>query len=303
MCTTQDYYTVEVTEPITTDAGTYRIRVVSDPHVPNPRKDYDQLGTWVSWERRRHDLPNEVDNDPRVTDRVAEAYEHHHYYGAAYAVRYLTTVCGAVALPVYGDERTSAGKLDERIDGGARITGVIYVRRADIATQWAGYDPMPSDAEIAEWLAAEVDQYATWANGEMVSYTIERLTCGHWDCDDNDHWEDVTSGGGSYFSIDEALDVARADIPTEPVHGPKRQCVGCTEFEGGRDFPGHVHQWAGTEDHLVSNDLVELIDLLGEYGTAKFSVAWSPESAAQQLGDGKATRLAELLARLDVERS
>lgn len=215
---TYDYYTIEVSDRITTDAGTFCVRVLADPHYDgNPREDSEPLGTWVSWDTRRCLLPVEGD----LVWKIKDAYDR---IGPSLAVRYLRVVHGAVVLPVYGDDRTSAGKLGEHVDDGARITGVIYITREQIKRQWTDLGfPAPSDAKIAEWLAAEVDQYATWANGEMTSYVIERCRCGHPDdCDDEAHWEDVGSCSG-YFSEDDAMDGGKEAIPTEAVDVPEQR--------------------------------------------------------------------------------
>jgi hypothetical protein len=208
-----DYY-ADVSDPIVTDAGTFRVRVEYDLYDGlNPRTDFDQLGTMVC-KSRQYDLPREGDLLPTLDT----AYERG---GWRLVARYLSAVHNAVVLPIYGDDRTVAGKLGDAVDDGARITGVIYVTRARINQEWTDQGfPAPPDEQIAQWLAVEVDQYATWANNEMTGYVIERrCECG--ECDGE--WCDTGDSCWGYFSVADAMDDGREAVPTvRPVTDNER---------------------------------------------------------------------------------
>jgi hypothetical protein len=214
MCTTSyDDQSAEVGDPVTTSAGTFRVRVEYDHDGTNPRTDFDQLGTMVC-SHRRYDLPREGN----LTAEIDDAFDRG---GLRLAARYLCVVHGAVVLPVYGYDhgqlRLKAGKrtgaFADPWDSG--IAGVIYARRADIAREWVGNgSAMPSDDEIAGWLANEVEQYDTWANGEMTGYVVERATCpeaDHADCG-SECWQLIDSCWG-YYSVAEAMEQGRAAVP------------------------------------------------------------------------------------------
>lgn len=210
-------YTIDTSDLITTAAGVFRVRVEADPeNDTNPRSYGKQLGTWVSWNKPRWfvSLPQEGD----LTGRIKDAYDRG---GTSLVMRYLSSFHDAVVLPVYGgqysNDRPSPGQLGERVDDSPRITGVIYAKRDSIALEWSGLGFMPSDDEIAGWLRTEVEQYATWAAGDMTSYTVERATCGEDSWDHSDHgcecWATVTACGG-YFRSEDAMAAGRDAVPT-----------------------------------------------------------------------------------------
>jgi hypothetical protein len=152
---------------------------------------------------RRYGLPHEGD----LADTIDRAFERG---GLSLAVRYLTVVHKAVVLPVYGyDHGELHLKAGERTypfdcawDSG--LAGVIYAKRADVAKLWED-SPMPSDEQIAEWLAAEVTTYDQWARGETYGYIVEMLCQEHTDgvCRYGE-WEVIHSCWG-YYDADEAL--------------------------------------------------------------------------------------------------
>lgn len=218
------YYYADVSDRITTPAGTFRVRVEYDVDGFNPRTDYDQLGVMVC-KSREYDLPCEGD----LVSVINDAYDRG---GWRLAARYLSVAHNAVVLPVYGDDRTSAGRLGENIDNRASVTGVIYVKRRDITAEWvsSGY-PMPTDDEIAGWLSNEVDQYATWANNEMTGYVIEQLCeCG--ECDDE--WCDTGDSCWGYFSVAEAMEQGRYAVPTVRPETDNERVITVSVFIAGR---------------------------------------------------------------------
>jgi hypothetical protein len=227
---------IEVTDPITTAAGTFRICVDYDQDGPNlnPRNDWN-LGIMVCETNRNYHVPREGDLVSKLDDAVSRV-------GWSLAVRYLSYV-GAVVLPIYGRERpSSVGTLGETVDDGSSVSGVIYAMRSDIERTHGS--PVPSDTEVAGWLASEVATYVAWANGETFDYTIERLAddC---ECDDDDCgcWS-VVAVSGTYYSTEDAITVARENVPTERELTDAQWLTELFEFElcgeCGRDADQHT---------------------------------------------------------------
>lgn len=228
---------VEVTDPITTAAGTFRIVIDYDPDGPNlnPRDNWN-LGTMVCQTNRNYHVPREGDLVNTIDDAVDRG-------GWRLAVRYLTAAHGAVVLPIYGRERpSSTGELGETVDNDSSVSGVIYAMRSDI--ERTHDSPVPSHTEVAGWLASEVATYIAWANGETFDYTIERLAddC---ECDDDDCecWS-VVAASGTYYSTEEAIEVARENVPTERELTDAQWLTELFEFElcgeCGRDADQHI---------------------------------------------------------------
>jgi hypothetical protein len=255
---------IEVSEPITTNAGTYRVCVTHDPYGPNPREDgTEQLGTIVCQVVRYY--PHNT--GPREGDLVSVIDDAVERGGWRLAVRYLSTVRGAVVLPIYGTDRLSVGELGEAVDNDSSVSGVIYALRSDIASIMS---PLPSDAEIAGWLASEVTQYTAWANDETFGHVIERLTDGcDPECESDQCWSEVDSCG-TYYSVEDALAVGRERVPTEAELTDTEWLAQLFEFElcaeCGQDADAHTvgldplgkrHAWcvdAGTELHYGLSD-------------------------------------------------
>ena len=195
MSNTRDY-TAEIGEEIQTPTGTYRVRVEWDEDGWNPRDEDCAFGTMVC-SHRTHNLPHEGD------DRVDEAFERG---GLRLAMRYLSVTQDAVVLPVYGydhgqlrlqaGERT--GSFNDRWDSG--IAGVIYQQRG-------GEYAHLTDEQIVAALKAEVENYDTWANGEMTGYVVEKR-CGECEC-----WSTVDACWG-YYSVEEAMEQGTATLET-----------------------------------------------------------------------------------------
>lgn len=228
---------VEVTDPITTAAGTFRVCVDLDSEGFNPRNDDGKLGTMVCQVVRSYPH-NTGPREGALVSTIDEAIERG---GWRLAVRYLR-FAGAVVLPLYGTDRISAGTLGETVDNGSSVSGVIYAMRSDFCAP-------TSDTDIAGWLAAEVSRYAAWATGEMFDYVIERLAddC---ECDDDTRachdcacWS-VVGSSGTYYSVEEALEVGRERVPTERELTDAQWLAELFEFElcgeCGRDADQHT---------------------------------------------------------------
>ncbi len=210
MCTTSYDQYLEVGDPVRTAAGIYRVCVTYDPDGFNPRDDEGNAAKIVCPTHRDFNLPCEPDSADRdLMWQILSALERRN--GARVALRYLSVVHDAVALPIYGYQWYWTGELGDYIDDHACI-GVIYVKRADVAREWR--DNI-SDADIAAELAAQVQRYSAWANGDTTGYVIQRATCAepdHTDCG-AECWEEFDSCG-TYYSESEAMAAGREAVPT-----------------------------------------------------------------------------------------
>lgn len=206
MCTTSyDNYL-----DVRTRAGVFRVCVTADPYGMNPRDDEGNTAKIVCPQRREFTMPCEPDDTDRdLMWQILRAFELGHD-GARVALRYLSVVHNAVALPIYGYQMYWTGDLGDPVDSQACM-GVIYVKRADVAREWR--DNL-TDADIAAQLARQVADYSAWANGEMTGYVIERATCrepDHTDCG-SECWQLIDSCG-TYYSESEAMEAGRDSVP------------------------------------------------------------------------------------------
>jgi hypothetical protein len=212
-------YSAETSAPIRNKAGTFRVRVEYDQDgTGNPRDNDCNTGTMVL-SHRGYNLPSE--GDVSFIDQIDRAMERGGPLLAARYLRYLTltTAANAVVLTVYGydhgqlrlkaGERT--GSFADKWDSG--IAGVIYALRDDIAKAHEGY-PMPSDDDIATWLKSEVQEYDTWANGEMTGFIVE-VQCGKCQA-----WRHVDSCWG-FYSVSDAMEQGTDQIPAD-LNGVER---------------------------------------------------------------------------------
>lgn len=190
-------YTLDHSEEITNDAGTFRLRIDQDPDGANPREDSDMhMGSIVAWVRR-YDLPREGDH----VQMLQALWESHAGDGSFYRIasRWLRMFHGAVVtLPIY---TTGEANLTARTapDDGDNAVGIIYVTRERLAE--LGALDSPPDI-VANALRGEVECYDAWANGEMTSYVIEARDD---DPEADDVWVETDVACGGYFGVADAL--------------------------------------------------------------------------------------------------
>lgn len=133
--------------------GPITIRYYHDPDCASPRED-DNVGTIAAW-HRRHTLGDEQPKDSPIEFRAA-------------------LPAGSVILPVYLYEHSGLALNTTGFhcpwDSGQ--VGWIYTTPEKIRA--AGWNPDSADdrAKVEGVLRAEVDEYATWLNGECYGFTL-----------------------------------------------------------------------------------------------------------------------------------
>jgi len=173
---------MDVLEEQTTEQGLYRVRVEvdQDASMCDPR-DNDNLGVIVALRHRQYIWPQEdgaAVNAPTVVDAILDR-------GFQTVSRWLRVAHGVpVVLPLHigGGNRDvlSVGRADEVI-GAEDYAGVIYARESEGMTS----------EHVEQVLRAELTEYASWCEGEVYGYVVERSTD-----DDGEVWGEVTSCWG-----------------------------------------------------------------------------------------------------------
>lgn len=217
-------YTAETTDPVQIGDTLYRLRIDYDPHYPDsPRVDRDMHAGVMAAHHRGYHLPAEDDTNPRQGSTgayLAAALDMRRCYGGGEGRsframrRWLRMFHGAsVVLPVYAtgnDDRLQAGDL---ADDGEGACGLIYDTPDTRRRGW-GDDSSPATWVTVDNLRAEVEQYATWAAGEMTAWAVERCDLAHdedpAEVDDDSGWTTVESCGG-YYSVAEARECGEHD--------------------------------------------------------------------------------------------
>ena len=170
--------------------GAFRVRLVPDLDATDPRKDHEQIATFVL-RHRRYDLPLEGDLVGQIDDAMERG-------GFALTARYLQAARGAaVVLPVWGHERGSlslhagyrAGAYADRWDSG--LAGLAYITDAQVNAGWRDHGFDVTADELAAVVRSEVEEYDAYLQGEVYGYVVERAT----DADSQD-WAQVDSCWG-----------------------------------------------------------------------------------------------------------
>lgn len=128
----------------------YEICISIDTDAMNPRTDFDNLGTIVTW-HRHYELGDE---QPKI-DRD----------------EWRTTIPPAIILPVYMYDHsgiTIATKpFNDRWDSG--LLGYIYVTEEKLIseghTEW-------EEQKVKDWLTGEIETYDQYLRGEVYGYEI-----------------------------------------------------------------------------------------------------------------------------------
>ncbi len=178
-------YTIETTDPVQVGDTLYRLAITYDPHGENPREWSDtHMGVMVAY-HRNYSLPCEDGGNGYAGAQIAKYLNEHREYGSGYGHsfralrRWLRMFHGAsVVLPIYatgGEDRLYAGKLD---DNGEGACGLIYDTPDTRRRGW-GEDVSPATWVTVDNLRGEVDQYATWAHGEMTAWAVESYHLAH----------------------------------------------------------------------------------------------------------------------------
>lgn len=162
------------------------LRIEHDDCVESPRTSYDNLGTFLTWERNYLSPDNNSYGDPRdFLQGLAEDY----YSGEAERLdewtnaQLLTLIQKHVLiLPVYRYEhgmiaystKSFAGRA-HHADWDSCQSGWIYVTKAAIREEWNVRTIQPKLRDmIYRNLNGEVETYSSYANGDVYGFVLEK---------------------------------------------------------------------------------------------------------------------------------
>ena len=200
----------DLVTPVTTTKGTFRVRLEQDQDAESPRS-YDNLGTMVL-AHRRYSLPREGD----LTSEIDDAFERGGYRLAS---RYLTATKQAlVVLPVYGYDHGQLvlqagdpqGQFSDPWDSG--LAGLIYITPEAVKENWT---ETPDADHLTAALKAEVEEYNSWATGDVYGYIVEKLVpeCDHCGCEER--WEETDDSCWGLIGYEYAQEAAREALQAE----------------------------------------------------------------------------------------
>jgi hypothetical protein len=132
----------------------YVIRIVHDDDPPNPRTDWDNLGTML-YTSSRYTL-----GDKRVSgDEIQQ----------------LIDDGGIIWLPVYAYIHSgialNTGGFSDPWDSGQ--CGIIYITREDAKKEWKGFEEQYSEDRVREVLSGEVEVYSQYVSGQVYGFVVE----------------------------------------------------------------------------------------------------------------------------------
>jgi len=159
----------------------WRVRIVYDDNCDSPR-EYDNLGTMITWDRNYHSPNKNEFASPEEFDRWWFGNED---CDDVFRDDAPDKDPRCVRLPVYkyehGGVAYSTGPFGCRWDSGA--VGWIFTTPESVELTGAPLD------SLQKQLSDEVRSYSQWASGEVYGYVVEKrescVTCGHGE------WEEV----------------------------------------------------------------------------------------------------------------
>lgn len=189
--------TIEIGEAVTTDKGTYRVRLEQDDTPESPR-DFDSNAGIIVAKSRGYCVPQEGDHVADILEWMDNGEE---FPEIAYRLRWIADA--AVVLPIYS---THDGVLHvgDANDNGEHLAGVTY-DDATVTREERAVDPTWNPEQA---LRVDVEEYNRWTTGEVYGYIVERQipTCDHCGCEAR--WEVEESVWG-HIGTDYAEQAAR----------------------------------------------------------------------------------------------
>jgi hypothetical protein len=139
-----------------------RIEIRYDPDRPDPRREFENLGTIVGWKHRRLLLG----------DRQADAQEQ----TPRQHVGRLRQEGARIVLPVYysshGPQCALAIGEDEDPESIARSSGVIYVTAKKLRAEYGTPITSKALATATRVLAGEIAEYSAYLNGSVYGFIV-----------------------------------------------------------------------------------------------------------------------------------
>jgi len=187
--------------------GDYRLRVEFDEisAMYDSRRDWDNLGTFITWDRGYNSPDKNEFDSPEVFMEWWNEVGHN-----------------GVLLPVFKFEHSgvkySTRPFNDPWDSGQ--VGFIYALGETL--EFNGF--YPTDKERAtEVLRSEVDTYSQWANGEVYYFSLERKVLHECGCDncDYDGWDLIESCGDFIGGI-HLDELSNRGVPDEVIEAASK---------------------------------------------------------------------------------
>lgn len=161
-----------IAETTAEDGTPFRVIIEQDTDSADldPRNDYSNAGVMYVQTQQRYEVPQEADLSGWASPDLDDAIDRHDFRVVA---RWLRVFHGATTvLPLYssysGNEwNVSAGELDDAPEAGDYI-GVTF----DTA-QTRDDTGFVSPEQMAAAMAADVQTYRMWADGDVWSYVVQ----------------------------------------------------------------------------------------------------------------------------------
>lgn len=138
----------------------------SDP--PNPRTEFDNVGKLCFQASRKYLSPNEAPFEIDWETYKSLATDNEMYW-ACVEKRVRRQADVAVLLPVYRFEHSGVAYSVKPFSCGwdSGRVGFIYCTKEDVQNEWGG-----DLAKAESYLAGEVDEYSSWANGSVYEFVV-----------------------------------------------------------------------------------------------------------------------------------
>ncbi len=191
----------------------YAIKIYPDDSPPNPREDFDPMGTIAAVSRpyRRSSLSSDKN---AITLPDADDYRRGTVAAKSPGVfqhRYLTMFCDiALALPLwYSEHGPSCRVWTGSLDKGDEPDGFIYISNDKLKEEY-GDDP-DAIKKATEYLGYEIAEYSAWMNGDVYGYEIERERV--LDIDEEDPCDaDTEDSCWGFYGQDDAISAAKEAV-------------------------------------------------------------------------------------------
>lgn len=139
-----------------------RIEIGYDPDRPNPRSEFENLGTIIGWKPRREELGDRQEDTQEQTPR--QIVERLRQNGAR------------IVLPVHYSSHGPQCALDvgdgEDADSIERSSGVIYVTVKKLHAEYGKPISSKALATATRVLTGEVAEYSAYFNGSVYGFIV-----------------------------------------------------------------------------------------------------------------------------------
>jgi hypothetical protein len=198
-------YTVE-----TFEQNGYTVQIMADDDAPNPRKEFDQLATFVCF-HRRYDLG---DDHEYSTDDFSGWQELYNWIVKDHKPAAIIPV----GLIDHSGISMYAGSTNHWCDPGGWDSGQVgfaFMSKEAALKEYGGKRLTKKVRDLAEkCIRTEMEEYDSYLRGDVWGYTIETP--------DGDH---VDSCWG-FFGLNYCIEEAKRSVPDKPVIAHDKEAEG-----------------------------------------------------------------------------